>query len=331
MCGAGWYVVETALERWPDLAGYRGLRNPDVHRHFNGTLYLFGTYGVDSDTWGPHEKILEGLGLDYRVIWMGSTDESEALVKSRLDAGLPMLFFLWDPHPLIDQYKLSRIQLPRYQGLDLYLEGKTDFPVDAPEKVYASKLASFAPKVHDFYFRFRIDNAVQRQIMRAVVFQGLSMLQATCAWLRTPSNTDRWRRWLESDFTCPVGHYLANETSCELCPKGSGSLGGSLTKCTQCAAGARFSCMMAQIHRHSCSVSSELSIYVRVGSSGYFQSDEGQFGCISCDNLGDFYQELEGQTSCRACPANMVRYPGGASAANRSSCQCKEGECPSLR
>jgi hypothetical protein len=232
--------VEKDVERWPALAGYRGLRDPDVHRHFNGTLFSFGTYGMDSDTWGPQQEILRGLGLEYRVGWMGSSEESEAFIKSRLDADLPILFYLWDPHPLIEQYKLSRIQLPRYEGSHPYLEGKTDFPVDVLEKVFSSKLASFAPEVHDFYIRFRIDNAVQRQIMLAVDSQGLSVPQATCAWIRTPANTERWRRWLESDVTCPIGHYLVNETSCELCPQGSGSLGGRLTKCTQCAAGAFF-------------------------------------------------------------------------------------------
>ena len=127
--------MERDLERWPALAGYRGLRDSDVHRHFNGTLYSVGTYGVDSDTWGPQQEILNGLGLEYRVVWMGSSEESETLIKARLDAGLPTLFYLWDPHPLIDQYKLSRIQLPRFEGLGPYLQGKTDFPIDVLEKV----------------------------------------------------------------------------------------------------------------------------------------------------------------------------------------------------
>ena len=160
MCGAGWYVSESEIERWPALAGYRGLRDPDVQQHFNGTLYSFGTYGVDSDTWGPQVKMLKGLGLDFRVVWMGDSDTSEALIKSRLSTGTPMLFYLWDPHPLSDEYKLSRIQLPRYDA-DLFLEGKTDYPVDVPEKVFSAGLARLAPEVHGFYYRFRINNAAQ--------------------------------------------------------------------------------------------------------------------------------------------------------------------------
>ena len=59
--------------------------------------------------------------------------------------------------------------------------------------------------------------------------------------------------------------------------------------------------------------------------AGYFQPDSGQFGCLSCDSLGDFYQELQGQPSCRACGNHTRRYLGVLSAASRSSCQCKEG------
>ena len=60
---------------------------------------------------------------------------------------------------------------------------------------------------------------------------------------------------------------------------------------------------------------------------GYFQSEVGQFGCISCDSLGDFFQESQGQTSCQACAANTRRFGFGVLTAgnNRSSCQCKEG------
>jgi hypothetical protein len=60
--------------------------------------------------------------------------------------------------------------------------------------------------------------------------------------------------------------------------------------------------------------------------AGYFQSQKGQFGCISCDSLGDFYQELRGQNLCVPCPDTTKRYIGVLSAATRSSCQCKEGK-----
>ena len=70
-----------------------------------------------------------------------------------------------------------------------------------------------------------------------------------------------------------------------------------------------------------------LSAALRVCMIGYFQPDEGQFGCVSCDIiLGDFYQEVSAQSSCTACPPNTKRFTGVLTAATKSSCQCKEGD-----
>ena len=60
-------------------------------------------------------------------------------------------------------------------------------------------------------------------------------------------------------------------------------------------------------------------------AAGFFLPSRGQVSCINCDDVGDFYQELPAQTSCRKCAANTQRYVGVLSAANKSACQCKEG------
>ena len=59
------------------------------------------------------------------------------------------------------------------------------------------------------------------------------------------------------------------------------------------------------------------------GPAGLFQKEPGKYECISCDNLGDYYQEEEGQTVCSSCPSNTRRYAGQGSGANRTSCMCK--------
>jgi hypothetical protein len=59
--------------------------------------------------------------------------------------------------------------------------------------------------------------------------------------------------------------------------------------------------------------------------TGYFARKVGQFSCISCDDLGDFYQELPGALSCNPCPQSTQRYVAVLSGTNRSACQCKNG------
>ena len=33
----GWYCLESEVERWPALAGWRGLKDPAVQEHFDNT------------------------------------------------------------------------------------------------------------------------------------------------------------------------------------------------------------------------------------------------------------------------------------------------------
>ena len=61
--------------------------------------------------------------------------------------------------------------------------------------------------------------------------------------------------------------------------------------------------------------------------AGYFQSNPASVSCISCDDVGDFYQEKSGMGQCEKCPENSQRYLDLKSVVggnNRSSCQCKE-------
>ena len=37
----GWFCREADVELWHSLAGYRGLKDPAVVRHFNGTFFSF--------------------------------------------------------------------------------------------------------------------------------------------------------------------------------------------------------------------------------------------------------------------------------------------------
>jgi hypothetical protein len=84
-------------------------------------------------------------------------------------------------------------------------------------------------------------------------------------------------------------------------------------RCSPCRAGTYAA--EAQDGRFNC----------RPCDAGQFQPEAGQYGCLSCDGLGDAYQNLLGQSSCFACAANTQRYIGVLTAANKGACQCKDG------
>ena len=227
----GWFCREADVERWNALAGYRGLRDPVVRRHFNGTFLAF------ERSWGDEELRMANLDLHYDVEYLGA-DEAVDAIRARLDTGLPALFYLWSPHPLNARYSLNRISLPAYSPA-LFARGLSDYPTDALEKVGSAQLAGLAPAVAKMYSLFVIDNSAQEDILAKVDAHGLSVMQASCAWMRQEENLAVWQAWLPVErVTCDVGHYVANDTSCEPCPPGSASVDVEATACVHCSAGA---------------------------------------------------------------------------------------------
>ena len=220
---AGWFCLDRDVERFPSLAGWRGLLEPAVRSHFNSTLYASDANADIS------KNLMASLGVGYNVVSIGS--DAGDFIQSRLDAGVAMLFSICSPSAISARHYLSRIQLPSYT------RERSDFPTTVLEKVVSTKLVSLAPDVWELYSRFEIDNAVQEEIM-ADVDNATTVVKATCRWLKNSQNEPRWREWLpHPKHLCGVGSYAVNETSCAACPAGSGSVGGTSTACTQCAPG----------------------------------------------------------------------------------------------
>ena len=237
----GWFVRERDVEKHPAVAGWRGLAITEVREWFNNTLFAFGTEGFDLDTWGPVDDLNTNLGLKYNVVHMGSIADGEALLAYRLDQGLPTLMLLWDPHPMIAKYQLSRVALPQYSA-QRYKNGLSDFPADVVLKVEAANFPAYAPRPHLVFTRFTLDNAAFASMM-ARTLDGATYPQAACAWLKDPESQDAWSDWIPPLLLeCAAGERLWSEGDgaaplCELCPAGYSSRGGRATKCQPCSPG----------------------------------------------------------------------------------------------
>jgi hypothetical protein len=228
----GWFCREADVDRWNALAGYRGLRDPQVRRHFNGTFLAF-----EAEGWGPNKELLTNLDLRYDVAYLGAAAAADA-IRARLDAGLATFFYLWSPHAFNARYSLNRIQLPAYTPA-LFKLGLSDYPTDVLEKVAAKTLSEHASDVAKVYSLFRIDNLAQESML-AAIDSGLSAMQATCAWMRKEENAAVWTAWFPvATLACDPGNYAVDESSCAPCPAGSASVGGAVSTCTSCSAGKR--------------------------------------------------------------------------------------------
>jgi hypothetical protein len=229
----GWFCREADVELWNALAGYRGLKDPAVRQHFNGTFLAF------NEGWGDEQLRMANLGLTSYVVSYLGADVAADVLRATLDAGLPAFFYLWSPHPLYARYSysLNRIQLPAYTPA-LFEPGLSDYPTDVLEKVASKQLAVFAPRVADLYAHFQIDNFAQERMLAAIDSGGLSAMEAACTWMRQDANAALWHGWFPT-FACEVGLYAVDKANCVPCPAGSSSVGGAVTACVQCSAGAR--------------------------------------------------------------------------------------------
>jgi hypothetical protein len=225
----GWFCREADVDRWNALAGYRGLRDPQVRRHFNGTFLAF------ERSWGDEELRMMNFDLRYDVAYLGATAAADA-IRARLDAGLATFFYLWSPHPWNARYSLNRIQLPAYTA-GLFGLGLSDYPTDVLEKVGTKSLSEHVPGVAELYSHFRIDNLAQESML-AAIDSGLSAMQATCAWMQKEENAAVWTAWVPvARLACDPGNYAVDESSCAPCPAGSASVGGAVSTCTLCSSG----------------------------------------------------------------------------------------------
>ena len=239
------------------------MRDPVVAAKFDYTIL-----SIYPDLNGEQQKQIEGLdlnepiaksghGFDANRRWQIEDIPIQAL-QERLDKNIPTLFFAWEPHPIMERYKIGRVNLPPFNDTQLFDEGKTDWATDILLKLVSPNLFSLAPDVHQALNRFSLTNAQQQQIMAQVDPQ--SVFQAVCGWLR--SNTDLhsskadpglstspnkgnkttfdWHeRWVKRDFECDPGSFVVeNNSKCTECAAGHYSFAkDSSTACDRCEPG----------------------------------------------------------------------------------------------
>ena len=286
----GLYTQESNLDKWPDLAGWRGLGNPQANAAFNKTCVAF------VDSWGPTSPILDDLQFGYTADFLG--DSADVVIAEKLEGSEPLLFYLWSPHALLSKFKLNRIQLKAYTTRADFDAGKCDFPPDTLEKVYAKTLTKSMPLVERLYQRFSVRAGSVSWILDQVR-PGLDLAGAVCAWMKDAENNGTWAEWVPvEEVSCKPGEHKDADDTCKPCAPGYFSEGGTVQSCSPCPA-------------------------------GEFQPDPGNAKCISCDILGDFFQNQTGSTKCIPCPSNTQRFIGRGSGAFASSCMCKAGDAPS--
>jgi hypothetical protein len=270
---ARWFYSERFADDFPAILGYRGLRDPAVARRFNYTIF-----NVQPNLYKEQVEQIRGLGLnnnsldpDASMSWHVENTTLEALrEKLNTRPEIPTLFFLWEPHAILKQYKIGRVNLPAYTDQMQFDLGKSDWKRDIVEKLVSPNLFTLAPDVHQLVSRFSLTNAQQQSMMAEVTANGSSVFTAACNWLRankkpdshpTDSNTTDSKQptvsnvssvyywednWMTLEFSCDAGQKVVNGTSCDSCAAGYfSSSKGSSSVCEGCLPGRYKECMHA--------------------------------------------------------------------------------------
>jgi len=319
----GIFTQDALVSTRHGLAGWRGLMEPETNELFGRRLIAF------TEDWAPLTGILEQLKIPITVDFVGA-DVAEDVIYDKLNTDEPVLFWLWEPHPLHSMFDLQRIQLPTYSPRK-YEANLSDYPTDILTKTCWAGFEQYAPQAFDMYGsgrspfliaahalwalcsrqsrsiryrRFSLSKEGLEDMVRSVMFGGKSVFQASCEWLKRDENRRIWTDWLPGAMTCKPGYFMEGgmeKPECKLCEPGFFSKGGRITKCQACG-------------------------------QGWYQDKPGQFECQSCDffhaahesaeDKRFYYQDLVGQAGCSLCAKNTQR---GPSLALKSSCLCMHG------
>lgn len=143
-----------------------------------------------------NEERVEGLGLDFQVVYSGSEAASFAELDASYKRGDALILVLWEPHWSFAKYDLTEIGLPPYTE-QCYPEGpdfSCDWPVDPVAKLVWPGLKDALPDAYQFLKNFSITNAQQNEMVFNVTDGGMTPLEAGQTWV--DANEAIWRSWI---------------------------------------------------------------------------------------------------------------------------------------
>jgi len=199
----GWYVPPWMVEEYPDITDWNNLNKyaelfKTSESGDKGQLLDGDPSFVTSD-----EAIINGLGLNYEVVYAGS---EAALIESFRAAEAnktPLIGYFYSPQWFLAEVALVHIDLPPYEaGCDADLDAITcDYaPYNDLDKIVSKKFADTGGDaytlVKNFAWTAEDQNTVSKYI--TVDFAGDADAAAKAAekWVKDPANEAKWKAWL---------------------------------------------------------------------------------------------------------------------------------------
>ena len=195
----GWFVTPNALEQFPQLATWEGLKDPAVAKAF--ATAATGSQGrmlaMDPSFSGYDEPIAKNLKLDFKVQYSGSEAATQAEIIAATEAGKPVIMYYWMPSAAVGKYGLINIVLPK-PTVDCASETDKcdgDYPEDVLFKVASAKLEAKDAKVFKFFKNYKMSTADQLATLPAVEIDGRPAAEVAAEWIA--ANEAVWSEWFK--------------------------------------------------------------------------------------------------------------------------------------
>ena len=195
----GWFVTPNALEQFPQLATWEGLKDPAVSKAF--ATAATGSQGrmlaMDPSFSGYEEQLVKNLKLDFKVQYSGSEAATQAEIIALTEAKKPVIMYYWMPSAAVGKYGLINIVLPK-PTVDCALEADKcdgDYPEDVLFKVASAKLEVKDANVFKFFKNYQMSTADQLATLPAVEIDGREAAEVAAEWIA--ANEAVWSAWFK--------------------------------------------------------------------------------------------------------------------------------------
>ena len=196
----GWFVPPWMLEEYPDIKDYTKLNERaelfKTSESGDKGQFLAGDPSfVTSD-----QGIIDGLGLDFTVVYAGSEAALIEAFRSAEQNKTPLLGYFYSPQWFLNEVPLVKIDLPPWtEGCDADPAAITcDYAPYTPLDKYVSKnLEDKAPRAAQFIKNFQWTAADQNTVANLITNEAMSREDAAKQWVE--DNPDTWGPWIPAE------------------------------------------------------------------------------------------------------------------------------------
>jgi glycine betaine/proline transport system substrate-binding protein len=193
----GWYVPPWMVTKYPDITDWNNLNKyADLFKTSEsgdkGQLLDGDPSFVTSD-----EGIINGLGLNYKVVYAGSEAALIEAFRKAEQNKTPLIGYFYSPQWFLNEVPLVHVNLPPWkEGCDADPTKITcDYaPYNGLNKIISASLETKAPKAAAFIKNFKWTAADQNEVANDITNNKMSREDAGKKW--ADAHQDKWKAWI---------------------------------------------------------------------------------------------------------------------------------------